>query len=323
MLTIQEIQQQVIQKLEKESFLSNPNTLYEPIDYIMSIGGKRLRPMLVVLAAQMYGKKPEDVLDAAIGIEVFHNFTLVHDDIMDNAPIRRGKSTVHTKWNTNTAILSGDTMMVLAYDLLLRKESRNIVRIIQTFNQVAREVCEGQQLDVDFEQRLDVTMDIYMEMIRLKTSVLMAAALKIGGLLAEAPEQDLENLYSFGEKIGLAFQLKDDLLDVFGDELKFGKQPGNDILSNKKTYLLVRCLSDVNQSDRILLEQWLATSDQPKEKIEAVTALYRKYDIPEKTNEAIEALYIEGLHFLDQLNIDRARKELLYEFADSLRVREV
>jgi geranylgeranyl diphosphate synthase, type II len=323
MLTIQEIQQQVIRKLEKESFLSNPNTLYEPIDYIMSIGGKRLRPMLVVLAAQMYGKKPEDVLDAAIGIEVFHNFTLVHDDIMDNAPIRRGKSTVHTKWNTNTAILSGDTMMVLAYDLLLRKESRNIVRIIQTFNQVAREVCEGQQLDVDFEQRLDVTMDIYMEMIRLKTSVLMAAALKIGGLLAEAPEQDLENLYSFGEKIGLAFQLKDDLLDVFGDELKFGKQPGNDILSNKKTYLLVRCLSDVNQSDRILLEQWLATSDQPKEKIEAVTALYRKYDIPEKTNEAIEALYIEGLHFLDQLNIDRARKELLYEFADSLRVREV
>lgn len=323
MLTIKEIQQQVIRKLEKESFLSNPSTLYEPIDYIMSIGGKRLRPMLVVLAAQMYGKEVDDVLDAAIGIEVFHNFTLVHDDIMDNAPIRRGKSTVHTKWNTNTAILSGDTMMVLAYDLLLRKESRNIVRIIQTFNQVAREVCEGQQLDVDFEQRLDVTMEIYMEMIRLKTSVLMAAALKIGGLLAEAPEQDLENLYKFGEKIGLAFQLKDDLLDVFGDELKFGKQPGNDILSNKKTYLLVRCLSDVNQSDRILLEQWLATSDQPKEKIEGVTALYRKYDIPEKTNEAIEALYIEGLQYLDQLNIDRSKKALLYEFADSLRIREV
>ncbi|MFO7722874.1 MAG: polyprenyl synthetase family protein [Bacteroidales bacterium] len=322
MLTIGEIQEIVSKKLEKESFISEPASLYEPIDYIMSIGGKRLRPMLVIIAAQLYGKPVESVIDAAVGVEVFHNFTLVHDDIMDQAPIRRGKKTVHKAWDINTAILSGDTMMVLAYDHLLRSHSKNIVQILNTFNQTAREVCEGQQYDMDFEKRSDVSIGEYMEMIRLKTSVLMAAALKIGALYADAPEEDLENLYRFGEKIGLAFQLKDDLLDVFGDESKFGKQTGNDIITNKKTYLLVRCLADASQSDRAALESWLKVNDRPQEKINEVTKLYRKYNIPEKTNLLIEELYSEGVHYLGKVTVEVALKKPLHDFAEALRLRD-
>jgi geranylgeranyl diphosphate synthase, type II len=322
MLTIGEIQQIVLKRLEKESFISKPASLYEPIGYIMSIGGKRLRPMLVIMAAQLYGKPYESVIDAAIGVEVFHNFTLMHDDIMDQAPIRRGKPTVHQAWDINTAILSGDTMMVMAYDHLLHSRSANIVEILHTFNQTAREVCEGQQLDMDFEKRLDVSIPEYMEMIRLKTSVLMAAALKIGALYADAPKEDLDNLYCFGEKIGLAFQLKDDLLDVFGDESKFGKQTGNDIITNKKTYLLVRCLADADMNDRAELESWLHVHDRPQEKIDAVTALYRRYNIPEKTNEVIEGLYQEGVGYLELVKVDPVMKKPLYDFTEALRLRD-
>jgi geranylgeranyl diphosphate synthase, type II len=322
MLTIGEIQRLVAKKLATEVFISKPANLYEPIEYIMSIGGKRLRPMLVILAAQLYGKPVESVIDAAVGVEVFHNFTLMHDDIMDQAPIRRGKKTVHNVWDINTAILSGDTMMVLAYDHLLRSRSSNIVDILHTFNQTAREVCEGQQYDMDFEKRGDVTIEEYMEMIRLKTSVLMAAALKIGALYADAPADDLDNLYRFGEKIGLAFQLKDDLLDVFGEESKFGKQTGNDIITNKKTYLLVRCLEDASKDDREELKKWLQIHDQPEEKITAVTAIYRKYEIPEKTNQLIDELYREGIVYLEQVNVDEAMKKPLYELTEALRLRD-
>jgi geranylgeranyl diphosphate synthase type II len=289
----------------------------------MSIGGKRLRPMLLVMAAQLYGKSADEALEAALGLEIFHNFTLMHDDIMDQAPLRRGKATVHHKWNINTAILSGDTMMVMAYDYLIRTQSVNLVEIIKTFNCVAREVCEGQQFDMDFEQRLDVTLDEYMEMIRLKTAVLMAAALKMGGLLAEAPSTELELLYRFGEKIGLAFQLKDDLLDVFGDEKKFGKQTGNDIIANKKTFLLVQCLADTTPEDRRSLLNWLNDTNHPDKKVAAVTALYNKYDIAGKTNQKIEALYEEALGILGTLNVPDERKSLFVEFARSLKVREV
>lgn len=279
--------------------------------------------MLLVMAAQLYGKNVDEALDAAMGIEVFHNFTLMHDDIMDHAPLRRGKATVHHKWNINTAILSGDTMMVMAYDYLIRTQSKNLVEIIQTFNTVAREVCEGQQFDMDFENRLDVTLGEYMEMIRLKTAVLMSASLKIGGLLADATPRELDLLYSFGEKIGLAFQLKDDLLDVFGDEKKFGKQTGNDIITNKKTFLLVQCLVDSSAEDRIKLEEWLATSARPEEKVAAITALYRKYGIPEKTNRQIESLYQEALEILNSMNVPQERKTSFIDFTRSLQVREV
>jgi geranylgeranyl diphosphate synthase, type II len=323
MLSIAEIQQLIHRRLEAESFLHEPESLYEPIRYIMSIGGKRLRPMLLVMAAQLYGKPADEALEAAMGLEVFHNFTLMHDDIMDHAPLRRGKATVHHKWDINKAILSGDTMMVMAYDYLIRTESVNLVDIIKTFNCVAREVCEGQQFDMDFEQRLDVTLDEYMEMIRLKTAVLMAAALKIGGLLAEAPAVELDLLYRFGEKIGLAFQLKDDLLDVFGDEKKFGKQTGNDILANKKTFLLVQCLADTTPEDRATLLGWLDSTNRPEEKVAAVTALYRKYDIAGKTNQQIESLYEAALTLLGHLNVPEERKMLFVEFTRSLKIREV
>ncbi len=322
MLNINEIQQLIARKLERESVINAPESLYEPIHYIMSIGGKRLRPMLVMLAAQLYNRNPEEVLDAAIGVEVFHNFTLMHDDIMDHSPIRRGKPTVHNKWNVSTAILAGDTMMVMAYDYFLKSKTENVIEVVRTFNQVAREVCEGQQYDMDFELRLDVTEDEYMKMIRLKTAVLMAASLKIGGLVAGAYGEDLELLYLFGEKIGLAFQLKDDLLDVFGDVNKFGKQTGNDIITNKKTYLLVKCLEETGKEDRESLEHWLSRSDNPDEKISAVTGLYKKYDIDGKTNKLIEDLYIEGIGFLDKVSVEARLKEPLYELSGSLKIRE-
>ena len=322
MLTTEEIQQLIARKVADEHFITAPQSLYEPIEYIMSIGGKRLRPVLMILAAQLYGKPAEEVIDAAMGLEVFHNFTLMHDDIMDNSPIRRGMATVHVRWDISTAILSGDTMMVMAYEYMLKNPTKNVVEVLSTFNQTAREVCEGQQYDMDFEKRSDVTIDEYMEMIRLKTSVLMAAALKMGGQLADAPESDLENLYLFGEKTGLAFQLKDDLLDVFGDSKKFGKQTGNDIITNKKTYLLVRCLSDVGPDDREILLKWLSNHNSPEEKIRAVTELYRKYNIEEKTNEAINHLYLEGLDYLRELPVAEGLKQPLYKFAGSLKERD-
>lgn len=322
MYNINEISGLITERLEKEQFLSAPVNLYEPIEYIMSLGGKRLRPMLTILAAQMYGKSAEEVLDAAIGIEVFHNFTLVHDDIMDNAPIRRGKPTIHTKWDVNTAILSGDTMMVMAYELLLRNSPPNIKDILETFNETAREVCEGQQYDMDFEKRLDVTIDEYMNMIRLKTSVLIAAALKIGALYANAPKSDIERLYSFGEKIGLAFQLKDDLLDVYGDSDKFGKQRGNDIITNKKTYLLVSCLAMANSQDMALLQKWLKENKKPAEKIVAVTELYNKYYIKEKTNNTIDELYKDAVSHLAAVKLPDNNKAPLYNLTDTLKKRD-
>ncbi len=322
MLTITEIQQLITDKLEKEPLQGTPKSLYEPIGYIMSNGGKRLRPALVVMAAQLFGEPDERVLDAALGIEIFHNFTLMHDDIMDQAPIRRGKSTVHTRWDVNTAILSGDTMMVMAYDLFLRNHNAQLPEVLCTFNQTAREVCEGQQYDMDFEKRENVSIEEYLEMIRLKTSVLMAASLKIGGLLGGAPANDLENLYCFGEKIGLAFQLKDDLLDIFGDIYKFGKQTGNDIITNKKTYLLVKCMAEASPEDKAELLRWLTVFDAPAEKIATVTSLYQKYHIEQQTNETIENLYREGMQFLERIETSPERKAPLYEFTDSLKLRD-
>lgn len=323
MQSIDQIRKILAERLAHGYFLSNPPTLYQPIEYIMSIGGKRLRPILVLVASEMYGKPASEVLDVAIGIEVFHNFTLLHDDIMDSAPLRRGKETVHVKWDVNTAILSGDTMMVMAYDLIMNNNHQNLHEILRTFNQAAREVCEGQQFDMDFEKKLDVTLEEYMEMIRLKTSVLIAASLKIGALCAGAPKQDLDLLYHFGEKIGLAFQLKDDLLDVYGDTKTFGKETGNDIITNKKTYLLVKCLADssANPEDRHLLLQWLHEHHKPQEKIKVIKTLYQKYGIEHQTNKAIETLYHQGLEFLRKSSLDEAQKAPLYEITDFLKAR--
>jgi geranylgeranyl diphosphate synthase, type II len=322
MKTIAELRDIFNAKLAEDHYESAPVSLYEPINYIMSIGGKRLRPILVLMSAQLFGRDPAEVLDAAMGVEVFHNFTLVHDDIMDHSPIRRGKPTVHNKWNQSTAILAGDTMMVLAYDYFLHCSTDNVCGIISTFNQVAREVCEGQQYDMDFEVRQDVSIDEYMEMIRLKTAVLLAASLKIGGLMAEASEKDLDHLYRFGEHLGLAFQLRDDYLDVFGNVEKFGKQTGNDILTNKKTYLLVKCLQDACSDDRAEIMQWLARDDDPQGKISAITAMYRKYRIPEQLNEMIESLNETGMTFLKEIDAEESAKAPLYEVCQSLQLRD-
>lgn len=323
MKSLDELHRLVGEKLREERFSGIPSTLYEPIAYIMALGGKRLRPVLLMLAAQMYGRKPESVLDAALGIEVFHNFTLMHDDIMDHAPMRRGKETVHKKWDINTAILSGDTMMVLAYDLLLNTPTNHLTDVLRTFNQTAREVCEGQQYDMDFETSESVTIDDYMEMIRLKTSALIAGALKMGAQIAGAPADEVELLYRFGEKIGLAFQLKDDLLDVFGDESKFGKKTGNDILTNKKTFLLISCLEAATPADRNEISRWLATADAPEDKIQAITALFKKYSIDEVTNQAIEQLYTDGVDFLRQIHADEERVAPLHQMLESLKLRDL
>ncbi len=318
MKSYHELYQMFISKLEEEHFNSAPTSLYGPIDYIMSIGGKRLRPLLVLMGAQLFGRAPEESLDAAMGIEVFHNFTLVHDDIMDHSPIRRGKPTVHTRWNTSTAILAGDTMMVMAYDYFLRLQSNNVMEIIRTFNTVAREVCEGQQYDMDFELRSEVTIEEYMEMIRLKTAVLMAAALKVGALLAGASTTNMDLLYRFGEKLGLAFQLQDDLLDVYGDTEKFGKQTGNDIKTNKKTYLLVKCLQDASPEDKEAIAQWLMRNDDPDGKIEAITTIYNKYDIQGQVEAAINQLNHEAAALLAQIDAPEENKQPLHEISRSL-----
>ena len=221
--------------IAKLPFCRSPKSLYEPIKYVLSLGGKRIRPTLMLLSYNMYKEHPDDILSSAIALETYHNYTLLHDDLMDNASLRRGHETVHEKWNANTAILSGDSMLVMAYEMMSKCSSDKLKNVIDVFTETALEIGEGQQYDMDFENRNDVSEDEYIEMIRLKTSVLLACALKIGAILAGAPKEDADNLYKFGEQIGLAFQLQDDYLDVYGDTKVFGKAIGGDILSNKKT----------------------------------------------------------------------------------------
>jgi len=280
-----------------------------------------MRPVLLLQAHEMFGGQVDDAIDAALGIEVFHNFTLLHDDIMDHSPIRRGKPTVHIKWDVNTAILSGDTMMVLAYDYFLRLDTPYLKDVMLVFNQTAREVCEGQQYDMEFEERSDVGVDEYLEMIRLKTAVLVAASLKIGAMMAGASDKDTRNLYLFGEKIGLAFQLMDDYLDTFGDTATFGKKTGNDIRTNKKTFLYTTAFSEASEETLAELKHWFESGDvNPDKKVEAVTALYNKLGIRQKTEHKIEALYSEGLHYLDKIQILDERKEEFFVNNESSKI---
>ena len=248
-----------------------PYGLYEPIEYTLASGGKRLRPQLVLTAAEMFGGDEEKVLPAALAIEVFHNFTLLHDDVMDKAQIRRGRETVHVRWNDNTAILSGDEMMIEAYKLLSQVPDNLLPKALNLFNKMATEICEGQQYDMEFEGRDEVSIEEYIEMIRLKTSVLLATALQLGAYLSGANAQQQEALYQYGINIGLAFQIQDDLLDVYGDPTTFGKAIGGDICCNKKTYILITALQRADNETRAELEHWLEISNQPKEKIATVT----------------------------------------------------
>ena len=301
---------------------TEPDELYEPIRYIMSLGGKRMRPLLVMLAYELFKEDPESIIDQAIAVEVFHNFTLMHDDIMDEAPLRRGKATVHEKWDANTAILSGDVMLVRAYDLLLDAPG-DLRAIIKAFNDCASGVCEGQQFDMNFEELPTVAEETYINMIRLKTAVLLGFSLKLGAMLAGAGEDEAEKLYEFGVSIGIGFQLKDDLLDVYADQAKFGKQVGGDIIANKKTFLLLKALELADHDQKSKLDQWLSATDFDKaEKVAAVTAIYDEIGIRELTLDKINQWFDKGFEALENLAVAESRKAPMIAFTKYLIDRE-
>jgi len=305
-------------RLTELSYGDQPSELYEPIRYIMSLGGKRLRPVLALLSYQLFKDDPESILDQAIAVEVFHNFTLMHDDIMDEAPLRRGQQTVHEKWNSSTAILSGDVMLVKAYDMLLESPG-NLKEIIKAFNQCAAGVCEGQQFDMNFETMSSVTEEDYIDMIRLKTAVLLGFCLELGAMLAGADKASSQALYDFGVDIGIGFQLKDDLLDVYGDQEKFGKQVGGDIISNKKTFLLLKALELANADQKEQLDYWLnTTAFNPEDKVKAVTAVYDQIGIKELTLAKMNEYFGKGFEALDQIHAAEDRKASLKSFAQYL-----
>ena len=280
MHTLPNLQKKIEEGISGITLDKQPTELYKPIDYILGLGGKRLRPALCLLACDMFGGDINEALYPAIGLEIFHNFTLLHDDIMDQAPIRRGKPTVHEKWNPNVAILSGDTMMAISYDFIMKAPDNIRTQVFSIFNQTAIEVCEGQQYDMNFESQKDVSIDDYINMIRLKTAVLLAGSLKIGALIANASQEDADNLYHFGENIGIAFQLKDDLLDVFSDTQKFGKQNGGDIITNKKTFLYLKAFELADGKNFETLYYFFNNDfDNESEKIKGVKEIYERLKI--------------------------------------------
>ncbi|RNC65893.1 polyprenyl synthetase family protein [Proteiniphilum sp. X52] len=300
-----------------------PRTLFAPAEYILSMGGKRLRPLLTLMAADLFGKNAEEVIDPALAVEIFHNFSLVHDDLMDNADLRRGYPTVHKKWNENSAILSGDALVIEAYKYIAKVPAGVLPDILELFTTTAMEICKGQQYDMDFEQRLDVTEEEYVEMIRLKTAVLIACALKIGAIIAGAPAEDADLLYEFGINMGLAFQLKDDLLDVYGNPKTFGKKIGGDILCNKKTFLLIRALKNANDRQREELDRWLtATEYDPDEKIKFVKNIYDELNLKFAVENLIEKYYLASLDYLSSINIADDHKGDLITLAENLMYRE-
>lgn len=323
MIKTEHLLQTLQNEFEQHSYGQNPAELYEPIRYIMSLSGKRFRPLLTLLSASIYSDDWQKAIKPAMAVEVFHNFTLMHDDIMDKAPLRRGKETVHEKWNANTAILSGDVMLIKAYDLLLDIPKDALRSVIARFNQTAAEVCEGQQLDMNFETRWNVTETEYLEMIRLKTSVLLGFALELGGIIGGADPESTQLLYAAGENMGIGFQLKDDLLDVYGDPEKFGKQVGGDIISNKKTFLLIKALTQASGEVKTELEKWISKVNfNSDEKVEAVRNIYEKLQIRTFTQEKIDDYFARGINSLEQLKIDEEHKQPLLKFVHQLVDRE-
>lgn len=323
MRDIQELQVIIQKAVEKIEFPAHPAKLYEPITYILDMGGKRMRPALLLMACDLFDGDVEKAIPPALAIEVFHNFTLMHDDIMDKAPLRRGRATVHERWNANTAILSGDVMLIEGYKLIMQVEDHLLRIILDIFNATAVGVCEGQQLDMEFEDRDDVSILEYIEMIRLKTAVVLGGALKIGALVGGADMKDADLLLEFGENLGLAFQLQDDILDVYGDPEKFGKQVGGDILSNKKTYLLIKALELAEGEAKENLNSWLSvTKYQPAEKVSAVTEIYNAVDVRQYAENEMHFYAEKAFAALNSLAIAEEKKEYLRNFADSLMVRE-
>ena len=323
MLTADEILAIVNDYLDKLPYNRNPKSLYEPIKYVLSMGGKRVRPTLMLLAYNLYRENPEKILMSAIALETYHNYTLLHDDLMDHADVRRGKPTVHRKWDANTAILSGDSMLVLAYERMAQCDAEHLGDVLNLFTETALEIGEGQQFDMEFETRNDVTEDEYIEMIRLKTSVLLACALKMGAILADASKEDQENLYKFGEQIGLAFQLQDDYLDVYGDPKVFGKAIGGDITSNKKTYMLINAFNHANAEQRAELEKWVAAVDFDRdEKVRAITQLYNEIGIDKMAIVKINWYFEQSKKYLQAVSVSEERKEELAHYAEKMMKRK-
>jgi geranylgeranyl diphosphate synthase type II len=319
MNTLENLRSTFLSHLKDRITEQEPSSLYDPVHYILALGGKRLRPLLTLMSAQMYGSAIEDAMDAAIAVEVFHNFTLLHDDIMDAAALRRGKATVHKKWDVNTGILSGDAMLIMSYRLLNSYEPEKFYKLNQVFSTTALEVCEGQQYDVDFETREDVTIDEYLLMIKLKTSVLVGCALQMGAIIAGVDEKEQQLIYDFGIHLGLAFQLMDDYLDAFGDPATFGKEVGGDIRENKKTYLYLRSIEDENCATE--LKEWFAmdyrqmTEQQIDDKKETVKIFFEESGGASATIEAIKSYTDKALALIDQLSINEGGKKMLKDFS--------
>ena len=323
MYKAEELLKMVNEAIDGLSYDRKPASLYEPIKYVLSLGGKRVRPVLMLMAYNLYKDDPQKIITQAVGLETYHNFTLLHDDLMDNADMRRGHETVHKKWDANQAILSGDTMLLQAFERVEACEVDKVKDVFATFMQTTYEIGEGQQLDVEFETRNDVTEEEYIEMIRLKTSVLLACALKIGAILAGAPKEDQENLYRFGEQIGLAFQLQDDLLDVYGDPKVFGKNIGGDITSNKKTYMLINAVNRANAKQREELTRWIdAKTFDREEKVRAVTRLYDEIGIRQLCEQKMDTCYTLAQQYMTKVQVSEDRKAVLKAYAAAIMKRQ-
>ncbi|TRX30068.1 polyprenyl synthetase family protein [Flavobacterium franklandianum] len=324
MLPINEYQEQFLLYLESQNFDKEPKNLYQPIDYIVQLGGKRLRPILTLMTADIFDVDYKLALPAAMAVEVFHNFSLVHDDIMDDAPLRRGKVTVHEKWNINTGILSGDAMLILAYQYFENYQPKTFRKLAKLFSKTALEVCEGQQYDVDFETRIDVTISEYLKMIEYKTAVLVAAAMKMGAIIAQTSKENSKLIYDFGLNLGLAFQLQDDYLDAFGDPNTFGKQVGGDIIENKKTYLYLKAIEFSKTDEKELLTQLFSVQlEDNEDKINAVKEIFNSTGASTATQKAIEDFTFKAFETLEKIDISKDKKAILKDFGENLMNRNV
>ena len=321
---ISQYREQFVTYLNERNQLGEPKNLYDPVKYILGLGGKRMRPILTLMTAEAFGGKVEYAMDAALAVEMFHNFSLVHDDIMDDAPLRRGKVTVHEKWDVNTGILSGDAMLILSYQFFESYPAETYVELTKLFSKTALEVCEGQQYDVDFETRDDVTILEYLKMIEYKTSVLVAAAMKMGAIVAKASQKDADAIYEFGRNLGIAFQLQDDYLDAFGDPKTFGKQVGGDIMENKKTYLYLKSLEKASKDDQEgLLHLYSIKPDDSTDKVEAVKIIFKESGAVEETKYAIKSFTQKAFDALSETDLPEKNKALLKQFGESLMERTV
>jgi len=322
MLSMDELQAIVQKKIDGFCRKNGDERILQPVNYILQLGGKRVRPLLTLLAADLFSDEIDDAVYPAIAMEIFHNFTLMHDDIMDNAPLRRGKPTVHEHWNRDVAILSGDAMLIQAYQLIIKTKVSCISEVVETFNTTALEVCQGQQMDMDFQSRSDVTLDEYIEMIRLKTSVLLGGSMKIGAIVTGAKLDDQKAIYDFAIALGLSFQLWDDYLDTFGDTQKTGKQVGGDILANKKTFLMLEALRLANPEQRAFLETQFMSTEHSEEKIRKVKELFHSLKIDEALKSKVEDYFQLALQSLNQVSVSSNRKEKIKALALSLHHRD-